>query len=216
MIRGTAEWLSCATAALLFHTLGWNSRYAKQIIFGICVAYHSQPETSKALILNLACKSLQYVLIGLVTFQAFRCLLSVASTTTETGQGKVLLMPCKTTHPRLSTQKHCVSHPYLLVGIPVDWEGTSGSLVSSSFKRPSWPSLLKTCCYNIDPADHLEHGEANMGLRGKMDAYIRSQVRASSLTGLTPDTDKILPRAWILQPILMRTWSQLQAFWAIT
>lgn len=176
-----AGWLSCATAVLLSHTLGWNSSYARQVIFGIFVAYHSQPECSKALVYGIAWKGLQCALIALITVMGFRGLLPGTSTTKWTGPGKVLLFPCKTTHSRLFPKKHSFAYSYLVVGIPVGWEGASGGMVSSSPRKLSWFPLSKISWYNVDPADHLEHGEAHLGLRHKLDAYLESEVRAGNL-----------------------------------
>lgn len=187
MNRGTSGWLSCATAVFLFHALGWGSRYTKQIIFGVLMAYQAQPEPSKVLIYELIWKGLQYALIGIVSFQAVRCLLPVASTTTTrwTGQGKVLLFPCEITHSRLFPNNHSFAYSYLVIGIPIGWEGVAGGLVSSMIRKTAWSPLLMMGWYNVDPADHFERGGAYLGLRGKLDAYLKSQVRAGHLNGPT-------------------------------
>lgn len=110
-----------------------------------------------------------------------RCLLPLTSTTRWTGPGKVLLFPCKTTHSRIFSRRHSFAYSYLVAGIPVGWEGVSGGLVSSSSRNLSWLSLTNTCWFKVDPADHLERGDAHLGLRGKLDAYLKSEVRAGNL-----------------------------------
>ncbi|KAK3301355.1 uncharacterized protein B0H64DRAFT_370485 [Chaetomium fimeti] len=72
------------------------------------------------------------------------------------GPGKVLLFPCWTSHSRLFPKKHSFSYPYLLVGIPVGFEGSVG-----------W--------FTIDAGDYLERGKSELGLRGKLDEYLWSQ-----------------------------------------
>lgn len=175
-----AGWLSCAAVVVFFHTLGWDSSHTRQLIFGTFVAYHSQPNPIDALVYSFAWKGVQYTLIGLVIFQGFQCLLPKTSTTKWTGPGKVLLFPCKTTHSRLFPKKHSFAYSYLVVGIPVGWEGVSGGLVSSSSMKRSWSSLSTTCRFRVDAADHLERGDAHLGLRGKLDAYLKSEVRAGT------------------------------------
>lgn len=91
------------------------------------------------------------------------------------GPSKPMLFPCQTTHTRLFPKKHSFSYSYLLVGVPVGWEGTAGSMISTGqpqHGRKGW--------YHIDPADYLERGNAQLGLRGKLDKYLESQVIPSS------------------------------------
>ncbi|TLS29017.1 hypothetical protein PpBr36_01634 [Pyricularia pennisetigena] len=82
--------------------------------------------------------------------------------------GKPLLVPSRTTHSRLFPEKHSFSYSYLLVGIPVGWTGTAGSLVSADTpSRRGW--------YDVDAADYLARGRGYLGLRGKLDEYLQSQ-----------------------------------------
>ncbi|ORY65448.1 uncharacterized protein BCR38DRAFT_457599 [Pseudomassariella vexata] len=85
---------------------------------------------------------------------------------------KPMLFPCQTTHTRLFPKKHSFAYSYLMVGIPVGWEGVAGGMIStgnasSSKSRKGW--------YQIDAADYLERGNGHIGLRGKLDSYLESQ-----------------------------------------
>ncbi|KAL1858300.1 hypothetical protein VTK73DRAFT_7845 [Phialemonium thermophilum] len=94
------------------------------------------------------------------------------------GIGRVLLFPCTTTHSRLFPQKHAFTYSYLVVGVPVGWEGEVGGLVSAGVKGPGnkWPaSWLRRAWFDIDAGDYLERGRAHLGLRGKLDEYLRTQ-----------------------------------------
>ncbi|GAB1313886.1 hypothetical protein MFIFM68171_04096 [Madurella fahalii] len=98
------------------------------------------------------------------------------------GPGKVLLFPCRTTHSRLFPKKHSFSYSYLTVGIPVGFEGDVGGLVSvgtrAKPKLSSWlPSVspVSGAWFSIDPGDYLERGKSELGLRGKLDMYLRTQ-----------------------------------------
>lgn len=90
---------------------------------------------------------------------------------TWNGPGRPLLFPCQTTHTRFFPKKHSFAYSYLMVGIPVDWTGVAGGMISNEYDTGAkgW--------YNIDAADYLERGNGHLGLRGKLDAYLESQVR---------------------------------------
>lgn len=79
-----------------------------------------------------------------------------------------VILPCRTTHSRVFPQKHSFSYSYLFVGIHVGWVGCSGNLLSAdnSSTRGWW---------HVDPADYLARGDGHLGLRGKLDVYLRSQ-----------------------------------------
>lgn len=87
------------------------------------------------------------------------------------GPTKPLLIPCRTTHSRFFPEKHSFSNSYLMIGFPVGWEGVAGGMISTGSKKKGW--------YQVDAADYLDRGNGNLGLRGKLDAYLNSQVRNS-------------------------------------
>ncbi|KAK0638809.1 hypothetical protein B0T16DRAFT_337862 [Cercophora newfieldiana] len=98
------------------------------------------------------------------------------------GPGKVLLFPGRTTHSRFFPKKHSFSYSYLVVGVPVGFEGSVGGMVSVGVRNKaglaSWfpfASRARTGWFTVDPADYLERGEGELGLRGKLDAYLRTQ-----------------------------------------
>ncbi|KAI1380602.1 hypothetical protein F4677DRAFT_192480 [Hypoxylon crocopeplum] len=86
------------------------------------------------------------------------------------GPGRPLLFPCQTTHTRFFPKKHSFSYSYLLVGTPVDWAGVAGGMISSSGHNNSAKGW-----YHIDAADYLERGNGQLGLRGKLNTYLKSQ-----------------------------------------
>lgn len=95
---------------------------------------------------------------------------------------KPLIFPCRTTHTRMFPKRHSFSYSYLLVGIPVGWHGSVGSLLSadgegcfgeteeiiSHQQQRSW--------FNVEAADYLERGSHSLGLKGKLVLYLKSQV----------------------------------------
>lgn len=96
---------------------------------------------------------------------------------------KPLVFPCRTTHTRLFPKKHSFSYSYLLVGIPIGWQGSlnsflsvdfDGHLTGKAYKQwwPSWFSIMGT--------DYLNRGSHAAGLKGKLDDYLNSQVCPSS------------------------------------
>lgn len=181
MSRGTAGWLSCATVVFVLHTLGFSSPFAKQIIFAVFALLHIRSDISVGSIISLSLGYLQYAVILLGSFLLARCLLATANSPRPAGPGQVMLFPCKTTHSRLFPKKHSFVYSYLVVGIPVGWEGISGGLVSSYSGKQSWLSFSGRGWYHVDPADYLNRGDGQLGLRGKLDAYLKSQVRAMKI-----------------------------------
>ncbi|KAF9882024.1 hypothetical protein CkaCkLH20_00060 [Colletotrichum karsti] len=99
----------------------------------------------------------------------------------KTTPVKPLLIPAKTTHRRTFPEKHGFAYSYLVVGIPVGWTGNYAGMVSSGVERRGWMSLLSLVpsprkgWFDVDPADYLDRGNGHLGLRGKLDAYLRSQ-----------------------------------------
>ena len=88
---------------------------------------------------------------------------------------KPQLLPCRTTHTRLFPKKHSFSYSYLLAGIPVGWSGSANGILSAdaSIKDSSWSQ--RKAWFTVSAADHLDRGQASLGLRGKLDIYLRSQ-----------------------------------------
>lgn len=175
MSRGIPQWLYCAAATTLVHALGWDSQRTKQVLFTLFVALEWLPVDLQAWLLSLGWAAIQYALITLVILQVARSLLATSTTAKWTSHGRVLLFPSKTTHSRLFPNKHSFVYSYLVVGIPVGWEGVSGGMVSVSSSEQPWFSRVKRGWFHVDPADYLHRGDRQLGLRGKLDAYLRTQ-----------------------------------------
>ena len=96
---------------------------------------------------------------------------------------KPLIFPCRTSHTRIFPRKHSFSYSYLFVGIPIGYQGSSGSLLSvggeKSFldedKKSKHTSNTTKSFFHIEAADYLSR-ENSPGLEGKLHAYLRSQV----------------------------------------
>ncbi|KIX00820.1 uncharacterized protein Z518_09885 [Rhinocladiella mackenziei CBS 650.93] len=83
------------------------------------------------------------------------------------------IFPCRTTHRRLFPSKHSFSYSYLLVGFPIGWRGSAGSLLSSEPGQTGLGSL-KTW-FSVHAEDYLERGHHVDGLAGKLRDYLRTQ-----------------------------------------
>ncbi|GKT50319.1 uncharacterized protein ColSpa_10500 [Colletotrichum spaethianum] len=123
-------------------------------------------------------------LLGFVILQVCRFLLGLTETgdsTKWTTPMRPLLIPCTTTHRRTFPEKHAFAYSYLIVGIPVGWKGTYAGMVSSGVEKPGWASWFSVVprpgkgWFDVDPADYLDRGNGHLGLRGKLDAYLKSQ-----------------------------------------
>jgi DUF1365 family protein len=87
------------------------------------------------------------------------------------GPAKPYFIPCRTTHARFFPKKHSFSYSYLLVGVPVGCRANVNGMLSMDFGngRSAW--------YDVDQVDYLTRGSGHLGLRGKLDNNLVSQVR---------------------------------------
>jgi len=122
----------------------------------------------------------------LAIFWVLRLLLSTRASRMTSDFGKVVMLPCRTTHSRLFPKRHSFSYSYLVVGIPVGWEGNAGGMVSvgnhMSPEMASWfppKPVPQKGWYDVDASDYLERGNGHLGLRGKLNAYLESQVSST-------------------------------------
>ncbi|TEA20525.1 hypothetical protein C8034_v001754 [Colletotrichum sidae] len=122
--------------------------------------------------------------LGLVALSFIRFFLGLAEDEGKkwANSARPLLIPAKTTHRRTFPKIHDFAYSYLVVGIPVGWEGTYAGMVSSGVGKRSWrswfsvvPDQRKKGWFHVDPADYLERGNGHLGLRRKLDAYLESQ-----------------------------------------
>ena len=99
---------------------------------------------------------------------------------------KPLLFPCRTSHTRFFPKKHAFSYSYLFVGIPVGWRGSIGSILSADLesledkKQTDSPSEGRKAWFSVESTDYLARGFHSAGLQGKLQDYLRSQVRRTS------------------------------------
>ena len=97
--------------------------------------------------------------------------------------GKPLLFPSRTSHVRLFPKKHGFSYSYLLVGIPVGWRGSAGSLISVDLDSAECKSnRRKKAWFSVDGAEYLHRGCDARGLLGKLEVYLKTQVHPRSKT----------------------------------
>lgn len=87
---------------------------------------------------------------------------------------KPLLFPCRTSHTRLFPQKHSFSYSYLLVGIPIGWRGSVGSMLSADLSPNE--GKVQNGWYSVKGADYLHRGYDARGLQGKLESYFKTQV----------------------------------------
>jgi hypothetical protein len=92
----------------------------------------------------------------------------------------IYLTPCRVTHKRKTPKSHAFSYSYLTVCIPVGYRGCVNGLISVD--EPDTPTTwLSTIWrlknwFRVDSSDYLERDSNKLGLRGKLDNYLLSQV----------------------------------------
>lgn len=90
---------------------------------------------------------------------------------------KPLVFPSRIHHVRMFPKKHSFAYSYLMVGIPVGWQGSVGTLLSAGSKpTPGSSKKVSPAWLSVDTADHLARGDERLGLREKLDSYLRSIV----------------------------------------
>lgn len=105
----------------------------------------------------------------------------------EDGGGlKPLLFPARTTHSRFFPKKHSFSYSYLLIGVPIGWRGSVDSFLSVDIPLhwSSHQSTWRRPWFAVYAKDYLERGGENLGLKGKLQAYLKTQVGKLSFSSL--------------------------------
>lgn len=158
-------WRSLKHVALVLGLLGWFKRATLQAAFTGIV-----PPTAV----------IQIVIVLVVV------LLSVALLSPRVisdgdepykGPGKPYLIPARTTHTRLVPRRHSFAYSYLLVGVPVSWEGSANGMISVNGSKRKGAFGSAPAWYNVESVEYLERGAAHLGLRSRLDNFLRSQVR---------------------------------------
>ena len=89
-----------------------------------------------------------------------------------------MLFPSQVFHKRKFPKEHSFSYSYLMVGIPVGWRGSIGTLLSADIKSLPWQGEKPPAgWFTVESADHLARGDSLYGLRGKLEEYLASIVR---------------------------------------
>lgn len=117
-------------------------------------------------------------------FQILRLQWAKLETPEWDGPGQVLLLPCRTTHTRLSPKSHTFSYAYFVVGVPVGYRGNAANMVSVGVEHASgWASWFSSSSqvqkgwFDVDASDYLQRQSEELTLREKLDNYLQTQVR---------------------------------------
>lgn len=87
---------------------------------------------------------------------------------------KPLLFPCRTTHLRMFPKRHSFDYSYLLVGIPIPWNGRRGGLISAAV-IDEWGNGTNSGWLQVRAEDHLGRSDNELGLDGKLRAFLNDQ-----------------------------------------
>jgi DUF1365 family protein len=107
---------------------------------------------------------------------------SLTAQTEDTGEDEELLgkhsfgpriFESRTTHTRLFPTKHSFSYSYLLVGVPIGWRGSAGSILSSDLSSEASRSRQKS--FSVNAEDYLHRCQHSDGLRGKLRDFLKTQ-----------------------------------------
>jgi hypothetical protein len=102
----------------------------------------------------------------------------------STSTAHPLLIPSRITHHRFYPKKHSFSYPYLVVCIPIGVSDNASGILFANIHGPwSWFTHLfgLRALFDVCPADHLQCKQSDNGLRGKLEAYLESEVCCAPL-----------------------------------
>ncbi|KAG9597945.1 DUF1365-domain-containing protein, partial [Aureobasidium melanogenum] len=85
-----------------------------------------------------------------------------------------LLLPGRTTHSRMFPQKHSFSYSYFSVGVPVNFKGRAGSMLSSNLELLP-PSQRRKGWFDVNASDYLYRGGEECGLEARLRCYLRGE-----------------------------------------
>lgn len=85
---------------------------------------------------------------------------------------ETLVFPGFTSHTRLSPKLHSFCYRFLIAAVPVR-SCSSNWLVSIDNRRKSW---WRRGWLQIDPENHLQRGDDELGLSNKLDEFLKSRV----------------------------------------
>ncbi|PNS18091.1 hypothetical protein CAC42_4050 [Sphaceloma murrayae] len=85
-----------------------------------------------------------------------------------------LLFPAKTTHTRFFPKKHSFAYSYFYVGIPVGWQGRSGTALSADVEQLP-VSRRKYGWFDVNSADYLMRSSKHPSLESKLRTYLRGE-----------------------------------------
>ena len=125
------------------------------------------------------------VLVTLLTGHFMRVVLTPRELKYEvdgqvTTLGRPLLYPAMLSHTRVRPIRNQFRHKVLMVGVPVGLRGRVGNLLSvDEHSPPRSPLSMKTrpAWFSFDPMRYLHRENDELGLRGKLDEFLKQQVR---------------------------------------
>ncbi|KAH0352085.1 DUF1365-domain-containing protein, partial [Aureobasidium melanogenum] len=85
-----------------------------------------------------------------------------------------LLLPGRTTHSRMFPQKHSFAYSYFSVGVPVNFKGCAGSMLSSNLDLLP-PSRRRRGWFDVNASDYLYRGGEERGLEARLRCYLRGE-----------------------------------------
>ena len=92
---------------------------------------------------------------------------------------KPRFFPGRTTHSRFFPKQHSFSYSYLMVGIPIGWQGSVNGMLSADSNRAGQRD--QRAWFTVEAEDYLDRGHRHLDLQGKLRLYLRSQVWLNSL-----------------------------------
>lgn len=132
--------------------------------------------------LGITTKLLHIIIPGLISvfiihFQIHQTLASLFDNSKAEGTeaGRPVLFKCRTRHRRIFPEQDAFDYSCLLAGVPVGWKGRHGGIFAAETLTAK-ESERRSAWFEVRAEDHLHRGGGELGLRGKLEAYLVSEV----------------------------------------
>jgi hypothetical protein len=158
ILLGYTRWGSSDDIALLMILLPWRVGY-----------YHS---TSFLLShWRMLVTIIGLALATLVYFFLIQLLYEKEMPLTRLSVRRLVLFPCRITHSGLLPGGKTLGYSRYFIGVSVSWSGVASQMVYANRQAEGMGR-----CSAVDAADHFAQGHGHLGLRGRLDSLLESEV----------------------------------------
>jgi len=158
ILLGYTQWGSSDDIALLMVLLPWRVGY-----------YHSTSFLLSRWRMLVAVTALALAALAYFLMAQLRDEKEISLT--RLSLRRPVLFSCRITHSGLLPGGQALGYSRYFIGVPVGRSGVASRMVSVDRQAESMGR-----CFAVDAADHFAQGHEHLGLRGKLDSFLESEV----------------------------------------